>query len=298
MFTTLITTADLAARLGDAGPRRRRAPRPRAARRWGEAQYGAGAPPRRAVRAPRPRPVGAEDRPQRPPSAAVAGGLRGGVRPARHRRRHAGRRLRPGQRHVRVAAVVDAALARPRRRRGARRRLRHVGSRRPPGGDGRARRPAPRRSRRGRAVARSMPRSSSREPRRASLLLVDARAPSAFAATSSRSTRSPATSPARPTGRITHNLDPDGTFKPADALRADFARAARRRPLDRGRPPVRLRRHRLPQRAGDGDRRPARHPALPRVLERVGRRSCASGRDGRMSGKLTAGVPIRGGRST
>jgi rhodanese-related sulfurtransferase len=45
-------------------------------------------------------------------------------RAARHRQFETGRRLRSRQRHVRLEAVVDAALARPRSRRRARRRIR------------------------------------------------------------------------------------------------------------------------------------------------------------------------------
>ena len=55
---------------------------------------------------------------------------------------------------------------------------------------------------------------------------------SAFAARPSRSTRSPATFPARPTGRIAQNLNPDGTFRPAATLRAEFAALVGDRPLD------------------------------------------------------------------
>ena len=51
---------------------------------------------------------------------------------------------------------------------------------------------------------------------------------SAIAARPSRSIRSPATSPARCNRFYGNNLNPDGTFKPADVLRREFARPARR----------------------------------------------------------------------
>ena len=57
----------------------------------------------------------------------VAGNRGRALRPPRHRRSQAGRRLRSGRRHVRAAAVVDAALARPRRGRRARRRVSRSG---------------------------------------------------------------------------------------------------------------------------------------------------------------------------
>ena len=65
----------------------------------------------------------------------------------------------------------------------------------------------------------------------------------------------------RPTGG---NLAPDGRFLPPDELRRRFA------PLGgRGRDGMRVRDHGLPQRAGDADRRAARSPALPGVLQRL-----------------------------
>ena len=81
---------------------------------WVTPQYRAAACPGRAFRAPRSRPVGAEDRTQRPAPAARARSRGRAVRPPRHRCDEAGRRIRSGQRHVRRASVVDAALARPR----------------------------------------------------------------------------------------------------------------------------------------------------------------------------------------
>ena len=132
---TLISTADLAARLG-------------ATRRSSSSTSGTisgsripGARPStgaRTFRARGSRTSTATCRRRRRAATAVTRcpsprSLRGGVRPARHRRDEAGRRLRSGQRRVRGAAVVDAALARARCRRRARRRLRRMGARRPPG---------------------------------------------------------------------------------------------------------------------------------------------------------------------
>jgi hypothetical protein len=73
-----------------------------------------GVPPRAsargAIRAPRPRPLRAEDGHERPSSAPETRCRRGGLRPARHRRDEAGRRLRSGG-LARTRRVVDAALA-------------------------------------------------------------------------------------------------------------------------------------------------------------------------------------------
>ena len=74
-------------------------------------------------------------RPRRPPAT---------LRAPRHRPRHAGGRLRPAAGNVRGAPVVDAALARSRRRRGAGRRLREVAPRGPSGDHRRAARRADR----------------------------------------------------------------------------------------------------------------------------------------------------------
>ena len=65
------------------------------------------------------------------------------------------------------------------------------------------------------------------------------------------------------------NLAADGRFKPAAQLRAEFARAARRRRRGTHGAPVRLGRDRLPQPAGDGARRPDGLGAVPRLVERM-----------------------------
>ena len=97
------------------------------------------------------------------------------------------------------------------------------------------------------------------------------RAPaSAFAARSSRWTRWPATFPARCNRFFKDNLQADGRFKPAAALRAEFE-ALRRRAGAAG-ASVRIGRHRLPQPAGHGACRAARLGAVPRLMERVVRR--------------------------
>ena len=67
------------------------------------------------------------------------------------------------------------------------------------------------------------------------------------------------------------------------SLRAEFAALLAGRPLGQRRPPVRLGRHRLPQPAGDGDRRPVRHAAVPGLVERVVRRPGAAGRTGQLT---------------
>ena len=80
---------------------------------WGETQYARATCPGAVFVAPRPRPVRAQDRhataaircPRPKHAAAMFGRL--GIDDD-----EAGRRLRPGRRHVRRAAVVDAALAR------------------------------------------------------------------------------------------------------------------------------------------------------------------------------------------
>ena len=170
--------------------------------------------------------------------------------------------------------LVAAALPRPRRRAGARRRLVGLASRRRCGETGAASRVAApgdftaaarwdagRRGGRGAAGAGAGRRAGGGALPRAR---------------SSRSTRSPATSPARSTCRPTANLDDDGRFRPAERLREVYAAVGR----DRGRRRrgvLRQRRHRRPRRARDGGRRsPGR--ALPGQLERVGGRSQPPGR--------------------
>ena len=240
----------------------------------GERAYARRPSARRALRAPRPRPV----RRRRPAATAATrcptrDAFAAHRRRARRRAGDAGGRATTRQGGVYAArAVVDAALARPRRGRGARRRLRGLG-----GGRRRAHgRAAPTARRRG-----ALPRAA--VARRAAIDADDARpaarparccstpAPaSAFAARSSRSTRSPATSPARSTASSRTTCGADGRFKPAD----DAARRVRTRCSARARPrevvhSVRLGRHRLPQPAGDGARRPRRLAALSGLVERV-----------------------------
>ena len=74
------------------------------------------------------------------------------------------------------------------------------------------------------------------------------------------------------------NLGPDGRFLPADDLRARFERWAR--PARGCRHVVRQRRDRLPQRAGDAARRPARPDPVPGLVERL-EHGRLPGRDGR-----------------
>ena len=128
MFTTLVSTEELAAHLDDP--------------RWivfdcrhdlaqpglGPDRVSAVAHPRRAVHAYGRGPRGPGHRHERPPSAAGPGRLRGELGAAGVGRGHAGRRLRRARRRERGAPVVDAALAGPRRGRGARRRVRRSGS--------------------------------------------------------------------------------------------------------------------------------------------------------------------------
>ena len=144
MYSTLIGTAELARHLGDPAfvivDVRHDLAQPE---HFGDEAYANAHVPGAAVRASRSRPVGAEDRPQRPPSAADAGSRRRGLRAPRHRCDEAGGRLRPGRRPVRGAAVVDAALARTRQCGGARRRLREVAARRAAGHGASRRRATP-----------------------------------------------------------------------------------------------------------------------------------------------------------
>ncbi|ERI27691.1 hypothetical protein BURCENBC7_AP0490 [Burkholderia cenocepacia BC7] len=106
-------------------------------------------PSRRAIPSSRPRPVGPQDRHQRPPSAADPRRARHAARQPRPQAGPASRRVRRARRRLCGAPVVAAALARPRFGRGARRRPAGVGSGRPAADDRRAatgRRRLPRRN--------------------------------------------------------------------------------------------------------------------------------------------------------
>ena len=113
---------------------------------WGREQYAAGHIPGAVFVHLDTRPFRAEDRHQRPPSVAHARAGRRDVRPPRHREGQAGRGVRPGRRRVCRASVVDAALARLRIGRRARRRLREMVRGRPRRQHGCRPSPRPRRS--------------------------------------------------------------------------------------------------------------------------------------------------------
>ena len=210
--------------------------------------------------------------------------LRRALRPRRHRRVQAGRRVRPEQRRVGVAPVVDAALARPR---GGRR----CSTAASPSGSPRAA------ARRGRAapqpatfvVAHATPTVVGAS--RSCAHLGDARLRGrrrARARALSRRNRADR-SGRRPHPRRASIVRTRGTSRPKacssrlrsfapNSRRCSATRRARRRP------PMRLRRHRVPQRAGDGNRRPAGLAALSGLVERVDRRSVAAGRARRLTG--------------
>ncbi len=282
MHTTLISTAELAGAPRRSRARhRRRPPRPRAARRAGASRSTARAHmPGALFLRTRPRPLRAEDRRQRPPSAAVARGVRRRASAALGiGARHAGRRLRP------------AAAARTRARLwwmlrwlghdavgGARRRLREVGARRPAGHHrGAARRT--RRVRRSAAVAATVDAARCARASRERRCSWSTRGrPSAFAARrADRSGGRPHPGRAS-TGRSRRTSAPTARSSPPSVLRAEFARLLGGAPADAIVHSVRLRRDGLPQPARDGSRRPARHAAVSRIVERVVRRSVASGR--------------------
>ena len=225
---------------------------------------------------------GAEDRPQRPPSAARTRRLRRARSAARHRRR----RPRSSPTTARAAcyaarALVDAALARPCRRW----RCSTAGSPawRAAGGalvdrHGPRPRPAPPYPERASRCASSVDADALlRAPRPRARCSMRAR-PSASAARSSRSTRWPATSPAPSTASIKDNLRRRRPLQAGGAaarrIRRRCSAAARRA----ARAPVRLGRHRLPQPAGDGARRAGRLAALSGLVERVVVRPGAAGR--------------------
>ena len=162
-------------------------------------------------------------------------GIRGAAARLGRERRLAGGRLRRRQRHVRRAPVVDAALARPRRRRGARRRHASLDRssacrpatrcrRRRTATSSRGRDPALAVTRRRGAARRgaTRPRGSSMRGRR-----------SATAARSSRSTRSQGTCPGARNHPFTLSLDDQGRFLPPGQLRAALRDAPRRRRPER-----------------------------------------------------------------
>ena len=169
---------------------------------------------------------------QRTSSAADARAAARLVRPPRHRRDEAGRRLRPGQRHVRGAPVVDAALARSRR-------APPCSTAASPSGcakAGRCRPTQPRRAagdvRARRACARrSMRPASRRALPRHGLLLLDARARGAL------SRRGRADRP----GRRTHSRRAQPTVHAQP--RTPTARSARRRAAQRVRRAARTAAH-------------------------------------------------------
>ena len=201
------------------------------------------------------------------------------VRPARHRARQAGRRLRPGRRRVRGAAVVDAALARLRCGGGARRRLREV-DRRGPRRQRPSRSPAP-------AHVQDRARDADRERHRRH---GEPGAPDAAARRCARARALSRRDRTARSGRRPHSRRAQSSVhaKPqrrrhvqARGLPArGIRRGARRRPAGPGRAPVRLGRHRMPQHPGDGNRRHGRHAPLSRLVERMVRRPVAARRDG------------------
>ncbi len=281
MFTTLITPAELAARLADPAyvvvDVRHDLARPE---RWGEDQFAAGHLPGarfahidRDLSAQKTGRNGRHPLPSPDAAAALFGRL--GIAAG-----HAGRRLRPGQRHVRFAAVVDAALARPRRRRGARRRLRALDARRPAGDHGRAAAVA----RDVRPWTRAAHGVRGRDRKCARGRRTDA---GRRAGTGALSRRRRAARPCRRTHSrgaqppLRREREPGCDLQACRHAAPRVRRAARRDAARPGRALLRQRRDRLPQRAGHGDRRPAGHAALSRLLERVVRGPCPPRRDGR-----------------
>ncbi len=224
---------------------------------------------------------GPEDRHQRSSSVAGSAGAGADLQPSRHRNRHAGRGVRPGERDVREPAVVAAALARTRCRRRARWRVQEVDGRRTADRErrrhasaARVHRIAPRRDdgrrqRRRLASRRRHRRASSTRARRSDI-----------AATPNRSTRSAVTFPAR--GIISSRgtwTSRDCSARPNSYARDD-QRLGRRRARRSDRLLLRLRRHRLPQPARLRACRPHRREALRRLLVGVVRRCKPADREG------------------
>ena len=274
MFTTLISTADLAARLADPPvvivDVRHDLAQPDT---WGEAQYRRGPHSRRPLRAPRPRPVRAEDR---APTAAI-----------RCRRRRPPRRRSVASASMRRRRSSPTTSSRACTRRGCggccagsghdavavldggfekwRREGRPVTTDVPHVAAGRVRDPPGR-------VHRSMPPRCSRACRRARSSSSTRARRSAFAA--SRAARSRR----RPHSRLDQ---PPGLAESRRRVHVQAGRRAARRfrAAARGdacrprRALVRLGRHRVPQPARDGDRRVRRNEALSGLVERVVRGS-------------------------
>ena len=138
----------------------------------------------------------------------------------------------------------------------------------------RARRLSPAR----RAPSPSTPPSSNRKSAARARASSMRAAPTVSAAKTKRSIRSAATSPARAIASSRTTSATDGCFKPADVLQAGIFRAARRGGARAGRASMRLRRHRLPQSSGDGNRRARRLARLSGIVERVVQRPAPAGR--------------------
>ena len=297
MFTTLISTADLAARLGAPDLAivdvRHDLAQPDA---WGEEQYAAGHVPGRALRAPRPRPFGAEDRPQRPPSAADAGacaavfgrlGIGAGTQVVGYDQQQGmyASRLWWMLRWLGhdAVAVLDGGWAewiarRPRRSTTA-----------VPARAGATF--APRRVGRG----RSRRRRGAGEPAGAVAVAARRAGPERFRGETEPLDPVAGHIPGAPTGRSPQNLD---RRRHVQAGRRRCAPSSRRwsatRRSRRGRPPVRVGRHRLPQPAGDGNRRAAGTRLYPGSWsEWVADPLARSRREDER--QLTAEVPIPGG---